>query len=469
MKRKVFVFTISFVFVFFAFFAGSCDDSATTEEVVIEITGKLPVRFIWHDGIANCPDCLEIYATVTTELGDYEYGPFPFVFTGFTLKDVLGGFNRVVTVWITDASGAVIYRGVAEGVQVIADQVNTTLDVEMFSRSWYEVDIGQVSADWSIEGVRTVGEGDGWMVGSNNTGTSGFVYRGISHSWAIQSLAAVLSSNWTLNSIDEGSAWAVGEDIAGGTGIILRYDGAIWYDDVTEPAFTDPWRLFGVSFDSDGTGWAVGEKDTVASTDPVVLKYSAATWGTAAVPSGMCSLFDVFALGAGDSLMGGVDNATGDGVLTVWDDSTTSYVDYAAGLGMVNDWAVNDVYAISADDWWAAGVSNAVGGDTGLVVHYTTAGGAATEVPSGPTSPWSLNGIWTSAEGEAWAVGVDASGPVILHRDTLGNWTSGTVVDGVQNTWELYGVDFGTDGWGYAVGKNTATSHGLALKYPFPK
>lgn len=467
MKKKIAVFKAFMLLAFASMALFACNNDATTETLVIRITGRLPLVFRWYDARIDCPECAQIYAIVNTpEKGDFDYGPYSFDFNGVILKDVLSGENRTVTVWATDAGGNTIYRGVIGGIGVIADKTNNPVNVNLYPRGWYKQSPAQPGVNWELRAVRTVGE-IGWIAGNDFGNSRGAIYRGAELSWSLQSLTVTQSNDWRLYAIDGVSTWTAGEDLQHGGGIILRYDGAIWKDDVVEPAYADPWRLHGISFDAGGIGWAVGETDTLASHDPVVLKYSSNVWAAATAPAGAISLYDVFAFGGGDALMCGLDNGSGNGALLLWDASAANYVDYAAGAGVANPWELKDVHGFSTSDWWAAGTEHGLN-DAGIVIRYTTAGGLVVEYPTGPSGDWTLEGIWANASGEAWAVGLGDDGAILMHRTSAGVWSQVDPDNGALG-WKLYGVDINADGWGFAVGVDTSASQGLILKYPFPE
>ncbi len=449
----------------------TCDDTITTETTYVVIVGDLPIEFAWHDGRTDCPECYSVYATVRTPKEDYDYGPYLFEFGGVTLEDVLAGSDQEVIVWVTESTGSTketgaIYHGVAEHVPVTADVTNDPETITLYPRGWYEVVLNQPSVDWGLKSVRMVGEGQGWIAGWDTEAGRGVIYRGIENTWGLQ-LPDAAPANWRLDSIDGGSgstAWAVGEDAGGGAGLILRYNGEFWYDDDDEPTISDPWRLKGVSFATDGGGWAVGETDTVGGAhEPVVLRYSSGTWVETDVPAGSVSLSDVFALDGGEALMGGFDGTTPEaGLPAYWNGSAYEYPTATFEACGGSPWEVQDVYALSPNDWWAAATCT---DEYGIVMHYN--GAIIVESPVVTDENWALGGIWANGSGEAWAVGSSDTRPLVLHREG-GEWSIVTPDDALTG-WKIYSVDFATDGWGYAVGRNTDANSGLLLRYPFPK
>jgi len=450
-----------------------CDNESTADTVVIRVTGKVPIEFNWDGSAPACPTCT-IYAQVYTgeKWGTFDYGPFDFDPDSITLENVLAGQSRDFTVWVTDASGEIIYRGVTEGVKVIADTTNDPVQVTLYGRGWHQISLQQPSSDWQLTDVKLAEEGYGWMAGTDNLNRRGVVFRNIEGAWSLRLPDVTSSSNWTLDSIapgDDNKAWAVGEDVTNGKSIILRYDGSIWNDDVIEPASS---CLFGVSFSPSGSiGYAVGELNS----DGVLLKYPSSgggDWERASTVSSV-SFFDVVTFNNGDAIVGGKDNASGSGYLALWDDSAGSYSAYSAPSSVCSspNWEINDVYAVSADDWWAAGACYDPAGSTiGTALHYTDADGLTVQALPSISGDWWLNGIWADSAGDAWAVGEGASSVVILNKSG-GSWSRVTP-DESSGDWDLSAVDFSPAGsvtWGYAVGRNAADSRGLAIKYPFPK
>jgi len=452
----------------------NCGGSNTAQTTIVEITGKLPVLFTWHDGITSCAECAQIIIVVnTSEKGDFDYDPFPFSFGGVTINHVLAGFNRTVIVSVTNSTGEVIYHGSAIAPKIVAGKTNDPLTIELFSRGWYKIYMNQPSTTWVLFKVRMTSSGNGWMVGRDGVGPyRGFVYRGIENSWGLQLPTVSTSNDWWLNSIDGAgsTAWAVGADSQNKTGIILRYDGAIWNENVGEPTISNPWVLRGVSFASDGIGWAVGENTpSGAKSGPVVLRYAGSWLRMTEEPAGSISLYDVFALSGGGALIVGKNNTTNKGYIAQWDEATTTYQDGAPTPPDPcngSNWDARDIYAVSAGNWWAAGTCYDPPG-SGVTIHYN--GTSNVENPTGPAGNWGLYGIWANASGEAWAVGYGDNGAVILSRSSGGTWSVVTPED-AQTSWRLYSVDFSADEmWGYAVGEDTTTHLGLVLKYPFPQ
>jgi|GEM_PF-2303664 len=453
-----------------------CNQTITSNPIVVYYSGSINVNFNWIGGVPDCVECAQTYVTVyTSEMGDFNYGPFTFSYDGVYLSQVLGGHNRIFTIWVTDNAGDTLYRGVLSDVHITSGVENPSVTVDIYGKGWYTLSVSQPSASWGLDKVRMSGDGSGWIAGSDNLGDHGVIFRGGNDIWALDSLQVSSSNYWALRSVvpSGDGAWAVGEDKQHGSGIILRNDGTIWHDDVTEPVVPGPWRLNGVDMIADIAGWAVGESESSTPESGVVLQYDQSGWtlyGPLNLPN--CAFNDIAAISTAEFIIGGEDKSASTGFVLDWRMGNTITYTPAAMGDCTGEWAIKDVYAVEASDWWAAGSCDNGGGSTfGLAFHYTSASGEMLrQTISGITGNWTLEGIWADASGEAWAVGNTPTAAVIL-RLSGGEWSQVTPLmpPGDSLSWSLQSVDFPATGWGYAAGTDLTNNRGIILRYGFPK
>src|SRR5207249_4181998 len=137
--------------------------------------------------------------------------------------------------------------------------------------------------------------------------------------------------------------------------------------------------------------------------------------------------------------------------------------------GAPNNWALtwqqlisptaDDLFGVAQwqDDTWAVGAHTTITGTAGTILH--AASGAWQVLPSVPGV--SLRGVAALGPGHAWAVG---SGGALVELSGAG---VGQVITSTSpTTQDLYGVAFGSDGAGWAVGgTSTGAPGGVILRY----
>jgi photosystem II stability/assembly factor-like uncharacterized protein len=236
--------------------------------------------------------------------------------------------------------------------------------------------------------------------------------------WIVQT--STLSTN--LNGVhfrpDGRRGWAVG---AGGRIVATQDAGVTW----TQQSSNTIEDLHGVWFVTSSEGWAVGNGATVRHT-----VNGGATWTTVVTGVAVENLFDVhfahpdtgFAVGATGVVLRTVDGGT------TWTRRTPT----ASNL--------NSVSFASAWHGWAVG-------DNGTIIGTHNAGASWFTVTPAVTAQ-NLRAVWRRSESRAWAAGLVGAAPRTVTGPDSTQWTLASAGASKQ----LYGVSFGDDMVGYAVG-----------------
>jgi photosystem II stability/assembly factor-like uncharacterized protein len=231
--------------------------------------------------------------------------------------------------------------------------------------------------------------------------------------------------------------WAVGGQWFGpSASMVLRTTngGESWEEQASPVAVP----LFGASFSSDSTGWAVGANGAIIRT-----RNAGSSWQTQTSPSAV----DLYGVAVPNGLSGwavgeaGAWNKPGTILRTTNGGSTWT----TQTPPTTNDWDLNDIHAASTSEAWVVGVG-------GTVAHTTNGGSNWTTQPAGTTED--LNAVTFVGTQQGWAVG---NMGVIRHTANGGSsWTSQTSPAG--STW-LYDVTFIDQNNGWISGDDGMVMH----------
>lgn len=318
---------------------------------------------------------------------------------------------------------------------------------------------------FDVEGDWAVGGGFDLIFDTNlSLNEEAVILQKVNDEWQDAGISFVPDLNGILLDIDpvpnSSEMWAVG----GGTttltnsttsyGLILNYDGSTWTREASVPT---NYRLYGVEFVDDNTGWAVGggvayQNGTVGIPGNVILSYDGNTWTTVTAPV-THTLYGISMVSANDGWAVGENNT----ILRYQAGSWTSY-NLAGILNLSTDekFDLIEVKMVSANDGWAVGqyVKQPQDANDSPIIES-----AILRYENGQWRDWNdrqgtpvdpvlgsvaLEDIYIVSDTEIWAVGTGTPAGAIL----LFDGTTWDIVD-VPTTHSLHAIEANSEEiWG---------------------